>query len=48
MLWKRDTTSSNPFVELALAEVRDWQQQSQSFYQLRRDAGHGVRLRLCA
>ena len=31
MLWKRDTTSSTPFVELALAEVRDWQQQSQSF-----------------
>ncbi len=33
-LWKRDTTSSTPFVELALAEVRDWQQQSQSFSNL--------------
>jgi putative ABC transport system permease protein len=31
MLWKRDTTANTPFVELALAEVRDWQQQSQSF-----------------
>jgi putative ABC transport system permease protein len=31
MLWKRDTTANSPFVELALAEVRDWQQQSQSF-----------------
>jgi len=31
MLWKRDTTSSSPFVELALAEVRDWQRQSRSF-----------------
>lgn len=30
-LWKKDTASSTPFVELALAEVRDWQQQSQSF-----------------
>lgn len=24
-LWKRDTVASQPFVELALAEVRDWQ-----------------------
>ncbi|MBS1812750.1 MAG: ABC transporter permease [Acidobacteria bacterium] len=30
-LWKRDTTSNQPFVELAIAEVRDWGQQSQSF-----------------
>jgi hypothetical protein len=31
MLWKRDTTSNTRFVELALAEVRDWQHQSNSF-----------------
>jgi putative ABC transport system permease protein len=31
MLWKRDTTSNTRFVELALAEVRDWQHQSKSF-----------------
>jgi putative ABC transport system permease protein len=31
MLWKKDTTSNTPFVELAPAEVRDWQQQAQSF-----------------
>ena len=31
MLWKRDTVSSTPFVELAAAEVRDWQEQAQSF-----------------
>jgi len=31
MMWKRDTASSSPFVELALAEVRDWREQSQSF-----------------
>jgi putative ABC transport system permease protein len=31
VMWKRDTTSNNPFVELALAEVRDWQGQSGSF-----------------
>ena len=30
-LWKRDTASTTPFVELALAEVGDWQQQSNSF-----------------
>ena len=29
--WKRDTKTSNPFVELSLAEVRDWQAQAQSF-----------------
>jgi putative ABC transport system permease protein len=34
MLWKQDTTASTPFVELALPEVRDWQQQSQSFNSL--------------
>jgi len=31
MLWKQDTTASSPFVELALAEVRDWQEQARSF-----------------
>jgi len=31
MLWKQDATASSSFVELALAEVRDWQQQSHSF-----------------
>ena len=30
-LWKQDTTANTPFVELALAEVGDWQQQSNSF-----------------
>lgn len=30
-LWKQDTTASSTFVELALAEVRDWQEQSRSF-----------------
>src|SRR5215212_5564966 len=29
--WKRDATTSNPFVELSAAEVRDWQAQSRSF-----------------
>ena len=29
-LWKRDTTSNQPFVELAVAEVRDWKQQTNS------------------
>jgi putative ABC transport system permease protein len=33
-LWKRDTATSNPFVELSMAEVRDWRQQSQSFTDL--------------
>jgi putative ABC transport system permease protein len=32
--WKRDTASNNPFVELAVAEVRDWQEQNQSFTSL--------------
>lgn len=31
MLWKRDTTAGSPFVELALAEVKDWQEQARSF-----------------
>src|SRR5262249_12997406 len=31
MLWKRDTTANSAFVELTLAEIRDWQRQSQSF-----------------
>jgi predicted permease len=31
VLWKQDTTANNPFVELALAEVSDWQRQSRSF-----------------
>lgn len=30
-LWKQDTASSTPFVELSLAEVRDWDEQSESF-----------------
>jgi putative ABC transport system permease protein len=30
-LWKRDTVSSAPFVELSPAEVRDWSQQTNSF-----------------
>jgi putative ABC transport system permease protein len=29
--WKKDTTTNNPFVELAVAEVRDWQAQNRSF-----------------
>ncbi|MGE0885242.1 MAG: ABC transporter permease [Blastocatellales bacterium] len=33
-LWKKDTKANAPFVELALAEVRDWQQQSKSFSSL--------------
>jgi hypothetical protein len=28
MLWKRDKTAGRPFVKLAMAEVRDWRQQS--------------------
>jgi putative ABC transport system permease protein len=31
VLWKQDTASNTPFVELALAEVSDWQEQSRSF-----------------
>jgi putative ABC transport system permease protein len=29
--WKRDATTDNPFVELSVAEVRDWQAQARSF-----------------
>src|SRR5262247_492775 len=32
--WKKDTTTRNPFVELAVAEVRDWQAQNRSFASL--------------
>jgi putative ABC transport system permease protein len=32
--WKKDTTTNNPFVELAVAEVRDWQAQNRSFTNL--------------
>ena len=34
MLWKQDGTARSSFVELALAEVKDWQQQSHSFTSL--------------
>ncbi len=29
--WEKDVTADTPFVELSVAEVRDWQAQSQSF-----------------
>ena len=45
-LWKQDTVSGTPFVELSLAEVRDWDQQSRVFRVWPR-SGHGVWLRLC-
>jgi putative ABC transport system permease protein len=32
--WKKDTTTNSPFVELAVAEVRDWQAQNRSFTSL--------------
>jgi putative ABC transport system permease protein len=32
--WKKDATTNNPFVELAVAEVRDWQAQNRSFTSL--------------
>jgi hypothetical protein len=32
--WKRDTATSNPFVELSVADFRDWQAQSRSFESL--------------
>ena len=32
--WKRDATNSNPFVELSVPDIRDWQAQSQSFESL--------------
>lgn len=31
MAWKKDTAASTPFVELSVAEIRDWQEQNQSF-----------------
>ncbi|MFL6333874.1 MAG: ABC transporter permease [Pyrinomonadaceae bacterium] len=32
--WKRDATTKNPFVELSVADFRDWQSQSRSFESL--------------
>src|ERR1044071_5255525 len=32
--WKRDAATNNPFVELSVADFRDWQAQSQSFESL--------------
>ena len=32
--WEKDITANTPFVELSVAEVRDWQAQSQSFNSL--------------
>ncbi|HEY6232483.1 MAG TPA: ABC transporter permease, partial [Pyrinomonadaceae bacterium] len=32
--WERDTTANTPFVELSVAEIRDWQTQNQSFTKL--------------
>ncbi len=32
--WEKDTTANTPFVELSVAEVRDWQAQNQSFTNL--------------
>lgn len=32
--WEKDTTASTPFVELSVAEIRDWQAQNQSFTSL--------------
>jgi len=29
--WEKDTTANTPFVELSVAEIRDWQAQNQSF-----------------
>jgi putative ABC transport system permease protein len=29
--WERDITANTPFIELSLAEIRDWQAQNQSF-----------------
>jgi putative ABC transport system permease protein len=29
--WERDTSANTPFVELSVAEIRDWQTQNQSF-----------------
>jgi putative ABC transport system permease protein len=32
--WEKDTTANTPFVELSVAEIRDWQTQNQSFTSL--------------
>src|SRR5215204_5017229 len=32
--WKRDAASDNPFVELSVADFRDWQAQNQSLESL--------------
>jgi putative ABC transport system permease protein len=32
--WEKDTTANTPFVELSVAEIRDWQSQNQSFTSL--------------
>jgi ABC-type antimicrobial peptide transport system permease subunit len=32
--WEKDTTANTPFVELSIAEIRDWQAQNQSFTSL--------------
>lgn len=32
--WEKDTTANTSFVELSVAEIRDWQTQNQSFTQL--------------
>ena len=32
--WEKDTTANTPFVELSVAEARDWQAQNQSFTSL--------------
>src|SRR4030095_10540712 len=32
--WKQDATIHNPFIELSVAEIKDWQAQSQSFTDL--------------
>src|SRR3954466_13053828 len=32
--WKRDAATNNPFVELSVADFRDWQSQSRSFESL--------------
>ena len=29
--WERDTSTNTPFIELSVAEIRDWQTQNQSF-----------------
>ncbi|MBO0862395.1 MAG: ABC transporter permease [Chloracidobacterium sp.] len=34
MAWEKDLTTKNPFVELAVPEVRDWQAQNHSFTSL--------------